>query len=331
MALDLNRIRETVAEDWSRIQSLIQNALGSDIDILNSVNGRILSTSGKQLRPLMSLLAARACSGGHPVEASFRVAAASELLHNATLLHDDVADSSDERRGIPTLRAMMGPSVSVLVGDFWLVRSVRLILGRGFDATTDKVVKLFSKTLCDLAEGEMLQLQKSLSGDTTEADCERIIYGKTASLFETGCLSAAISVGADDALEEAVGRYARCLGMAFQVRDDILDYQKSSLELGKPAGADAGEGLITIPLLGAFRNAPEREAEIRDAIRSIGEHPDRRGEIISFVRDNGGIAYALERVNRFIDDALEALDILPECQEKTWLGDIARYIGRRDS
>ncbi|MCD8287235.1 MAG: polyprenyl synthetase family protein, partial [Porphyromonadaceae bacterium] len=137
MAFDINRIREAVAGDWGRIESLLKEALGSDIDILNTVNAHILSNSGKQLRPLLSLLAARACSGGHPVEASFHYAAASELLHNATLLHDDVADSSDERRGMPTLRALMGSSVSVLVGDFWMAKAVRLVLSEGVNPMTD--------------------------------------------------------------------------------------------------------------------------------------------------------------------------------------------------
>ncbi len=327
----MNRLREATCGDWGRVESLIRSALDSDIEILDKVNAHILSNSGKQLRPLLSILVARACSGGHPSEASYRFAAASELLHNATLFHDDVADSSDERRGTPTLRASMGPTVSVLVGDFWLVRATRLVMGDDFDKLGGRVVKLFSKTLSDLAEGEMLQLQKAQSGDTSEEDYLKIIYSKTVSLFETAALSAAISVGADKEVEDAVARYARSLGYAFQIGDDILDYSSSSEETGKAVGMDVCEGKITLPLLGAFRNAPEREDEIRAAIPHADERPDLRREIISYVRDNGGVEYAMGRLNEYVEASLTALAFLPSGPDRDSLEEIARYIGHRKS
>ncbi len=328
---DLKRLRETTCGDWEKVEALIGGALDSDIEILNNINSHILSNSGKQLRPLLSILAARACSGGHPSEESYRFAAASELLHNATLFHDDVADSSDERRGTPTLRAKMGPTVSVLVGDFWLVRATRLVIGDNFDKLGGRVVELFSKTLSDLAEGEMLQLQKAQSGDTSEEDYLRIIYSKTASLFETAVLSAAISVGAGPAVEDAAARFARSFGYAFQIGDDILDYSSSAEETGKAVGMDVCEGKITLPLLGAFRNAPARETEIRNAISNIGEKPELRREIIDFVRDNGGVDYALGRLNEYVGTALSALAELPSGPDMDSLEEITIYIGRRKS
>ncbi len=330
--MDLNLIRETVRDEWSRVESLITEALNSDIDILNQINGYVLSHSGKQLRPLLSLVVARACSGGHTTEASLCYAAAVELLHNATLLHDDVADNSDERRGAPTVRAMMGPSSAVLVGDFWLVRAVQMVLECEMGEAKHEVAGLFSKTLCDLSEGEMLQLQKSSTGDTDEEDCRRIIYSKTASLFETSATVAAISVAADEEFKEAVKHYGRALGMAFQIRDDIFDYTTDASEVGKPVGADVCEGLITLPLLGALRQvSPDKEREIRHKVVTIGKHPEYRDEILSFVRDNGGIEYATSQLEMYVKEAVEALEPLPDSQDRRWLCEIAHYVGERHS
>ncbi len=329
---DLDCIKKELGDDWSRVVTLIHTSLESDIDVLNSVNKRILSCSGKQLRPLLSLLAARACSGGHPTEASFRYAAASEMLHNATLLHDDVADDSDQRRGNPTLKALMGPTVSVLVGDFWLEKTMRLVLGSDDDPVNSLAIRVFSGTLSDLAEGEMLQLQKSGIGDTDEEDCKRIIFGKTASLFVTCAVSGAISVGADAQTEEAMRRYAYSLGMAFQIKDDIFDYQASPSAVGKPVGADVSEGLITLPLVGALRNvSPEKDKQIRKKVVEIDSHPESKDEIIAFVKENGGIEYASSRLDDYVREAVEALQVLPESKDKKWLEEIAYFIGKRES
>ena len=180
--MDIATVKEYLGAEWVAVQECIAASLASDIELLNQTNRSILSHSGKQLRPILALLSARACSAdGRASEATVRYAAAAELMHNATLLHDDVADDSDQRRGVPTIRSLMGPTVSVLLGDYWLVKAMDLILG---DHEADsKVIRIFSKTLSDLAEGELLQLQKAQSGDTVEEDYLRIIYSKTASLF----------------------------------------------------------------------------------------------------------------------------------------------------
>ena len=180
--MDLNEIKSFLGDDWKKVLEKIDEQLGSDIEVLDSTNRQILSHSGKQLRPMLSLLVARACSAGRITEASVCYAAASELLHNATLLHDDVADSSDERRGVPTIRSVMGASVSVLVGDYWLVKAMECILSC-HTSLDGRVIRLFSRTLSDLAEGEMLQLQKAWSCYKNEEDYMRIIFNKTATLF----------------------------------------------------------------------------------------------------------------------------------------------------
>ncbi len=326
--MDIKSIKEYLGSDWTAVQERIASALKSDISLLNSTNDSILSHSGKQLRPLLSLVMARACSGGRQVsDPTVRYAAASELLHNATLLHDDVADESDQRRGVPTIVSLMGPSVSVLVGDYWLVKAVDLVLGAS-DGDM-RVIRLFSKTLSDLAEGEMLQLQKAQGGDTDEKDYLRIIYNKTASLFEAACVSAAISVNASGEYEKAAKDYAVSLGLAFQIKDDILDYSGTD-SVGKPLGVDILEQKITMPLLGAFVNAgPEEERRVRKMVRDIVDHPEYRDEIVSFVKANGGIAYSVEQLDRYVDQALKALSVLPDSKEKEMLAELAYFTAKR--
>lgn len=236
-----SEIIELLGSDWTRMTELIRSALSSDVRLLQDVNDGLSSHSGKLLRPMLSLLMAKAI--GTPNGDSVRYAAACELLHNATLIHDDVADESSERRGYPTVSAILGPSAAVLVGDFWLARAVEMVLSTG---NYGRVVGFFSKTLTDLAEGEMFQMEKASSGDTDEEDYLRIIRCKTGSLFEAAGVAAACSVGASDEMFEAARRFSSCFGTAFQIKDDILDYAGTDA-LGKPVGADVRGQKITLP------------------------------------------------------------------------------------
>lgn len=325
--MDIRTVKEFIGADWTAVLERISDALKSDISLLNSTNESILAHSGKQLRPLLALLFARACSGGTISEATIRYAASAELLHNATLLHDDVADDSDQRRGVPTIRSVMGPAVSVLVGDYWLVKAMELILGEG-DGDT-RVIRIFSKTLSDLAEGEMLQLQKAKNCDTDKDDYLRIIYNKTASLFEAACLSAAVSVKASDEYEKTARDYAVALGLAFQIKDDILDYDGTE-KVGKPLGVDILEQKITMPLLGAMANAGKTEEKrIRALVRDIVGHPEYRDEIVSFVKSNGGLEFAMDALDMYVDEAVKALAVLPDSYEKKCLEELAYFTAKR--
>lgn len=325
--MDIRAVKEYLGQDWLSVQERIASALESDISLLNATNASILSQSGKQLRPMMALMFARACTG-RATDAGIRYAAAAELLHNATLLHDDVADGSELRRGKPTVMSLMGPSVSVLVGDYWLVKAMELILQ---DSDTDTTaIRIFSKTLSDLAEGEMLQLQKAQSGDTDEKDYLRIIYNKTASLFEAACVSAAISAGVSEDVVKAARDYAVALGLAFQIKDDILDYSGTE-SVGKPLGVDILEQKITLPLLGALNNVSgQKQAEVRGMVKDIVGRPELRDDIVSFVKENGGLEYAKARLEGYVNEAVHALDILPDSREKECLVELARYTAIRD-
>ena len=304
--------------DWSSYEALVRDALHSDIDLLNEVNSSLLANSGKQLRPMLVLLIARACGGIRPD--TLKYAAAAELLHNATLIHDDVADESSLRRGRATISALMGPSAAVLVGDFWLSKAVGMVVGTTHQ---NQVIPLFAHTLSDLAEGEMLQLQKASSADTTEEDYLRIVYCKTASLFESACCSAALSADASPELLEAARHYAVATGIAFQIRDDIFDYRDDD-GIGKPVGIDLKERKITMPLLGAFKGV-EDDSRYRQMVLGIPEHPENCAELHRLVQENGGVEYAMRRLDDFIGEALDALEVFPPSTEREILASLARY------
>ena len=325
--MDKLSVREYLAGDLARVNGLMRESLSSDIELLDKTNDAIMQNSGKQLRPILALLVAKAC--GSLTDDSIRFAAATELLHNATLLHDDVADNSPTRRGAPTTMSILGSRASVLLGDYWLVKAVDRILQAENESGT--VVRLFARTLSDLAEGEMLQLQKAVSGDTDENDYLRIIYNKTASLFVVAAEAAAISVKAPAEYMEAVGRYAKALGLAFQIKDDIFDYQDNA-STGKPSGQDLQERKITLPLLGALDNVPEAKAgEVRKMVSGILAHPEYQPQIVEFVKRNGGIAYAQKRLEDFLAEARGAIAVLPDSIDKEYLMVLTDFVSKRKS
>lgn len=325
--MEVEAVYSLIKEDLEEVNSIIRSSLSSDIRLLDSTNDSLLSNAGKQLRPVLTLLSAGACGGVNPD--SLNLAAAAELLHNATLLHDDVADASPCRRGRPTVMSILGSRASVLVGDFWLVKAVSRVLGTS--GYGNMLIDMFAKTLSDLAEGEMLQLQKAASGDTSMEDYFHIIYCKTASLFEVAAHSGAISAGKKDGGKygDALASYGKNLGLAFQIMDDILDYEGGGT-IGKPLGQDIREQKITLPLLGAFMQAPGEESEIRDKIGRIPAQPGLQAEIMEYVSVNRGTAYARDVLERYIGQAEKDLDVLPPSSYKDALIKLAEYCGQRD-
>jgi len=307
-----------LGSDWGRTLDLIRDQLHSDVGLLEQTNGQILTNTGKMLRPMVSLLISHAI--GAPTGDSLCYAAATELLHNATLIHDDVADGSAERRGKPTVSALLGAGSAVLVGDYWLARAVDLVMDT---AHRDAVIRKFAKTLTDLAEGEMLQLEKASACDTTEADYLRIIHCKTASLFCLAAETAAVSVDAGPEQKAAALAYGSALGIAFQIKDDILDYAGSDV-LGKPVGQDLLEQKITLPLLGALQGSP-REAEIRAMVRDIPSDPGNCERIRLFVAERDGVGFAARRLSEWVERAVRALEAFPDSPAREYLATIARY------
>lgn len=327
--MDFSSIKDFLKEDLDKVNKLMATSLSTDIELLDKTNRAILSHNGKQVRPVLALLVARACSRGFTTDDTIKYAAAVELLHNATLLHDDVADDSPVRRGAPTVMSILGGRASVLLGDYWLVKGMENILASR--NSSDKVIRIFASTLTDLAEGELLQLQKAETGDTLEKDYYRIIYDKTASLFVASAAAGAISVSATEEKMSAARTYAKCLGVAFQIKDDIFDYEENA-EIGKPVGLDLKEKKITLPLLGALSKAgEERGREIRRKLCRIDDHPEYGSEIIEFVKSEGGIEYARKRLYEYVDNARIALRPFGNMQEVEMLGEIAEFTADRKS
>ena len=324
--MSLNEIKQFLKPLMERVEARLDTSLKSDITLLDATNRSLRENGGKMLRPMLGLLVGAVC--GTVNEDTVRYAAATELLHNSTLLHDDVVDGAAERRGLPTVAALLSSPAAVLIGDFWLVRCMQTILDA--DRYPERVLRIYAKTLADLAEGELLQMQKASAGDTTEEDYLRIIYSKTASLFEASALAAAISVDAPDAVREAAGAFARNLGIAFQIKDDIFDYESSADEVGKPVGIDLQEQKITQPLLCALeRVSAEEAAAVREKMVKILDHPELAAEVKDFVLSHDGVSQACQKLDSYIALALKSLEALPETTEKQYLVQLAHFVGER--
>ena len=325
----MEEIKAYLKPGLEQVNAFIDMALRSDIPLLYSTNRSLREHPGKMMRPMLSLLVAGAAGAATPPpEDTYRYAAATELLHNATLLHDDVVAGATERRGLPTVSSILGGSAAVLIGDYWLEKCLRLVLGARREA--DRVLRLFAQTIGHLTEGELLQMQKASSADTTQADYLRIIYGKTASLFESAALSAAISVAADEQVVRAMGDFAYQLGLAFQIKDDIFDYDEDAA-IGKPVGIDLEEQKITQPLLCALEKAaPDEQAAIRALVKEIPDHPEHVARIRAFVKEKDGVALAKEVMDSYVAKAISCLEILPESKEKLYLAKLAEFVGKRD-
>ena len=323
--MDIRALKAFLAGPMEEVSTLLEASLRSDIALLDATNRSLLAQGGKLMRPMLSLLSAGACGGINGD--SVRFAAAAEMIHNATLLHDDVVDGAATRRGKPTVMSLLSSPASVLIGDFWLVKAIRCILDA--DRYSERAIRLFAKTLSDLAEGEMLQLEKASSCDTTREDYLRIIYSKTASLFEASVLAGAVSADAPEEWTAALAGYARNLGLAFQIKDDIFDYTGGE-GLGKPVGIDLLEQKITLPLLCALDSGPEGEAStVRALVGQVSDMPELAVKVRQFVLDQGGVDKARAEMGKYIDEAVSCLDALPPSAEKSYLVELACFVGER--
>ena len=315
-------VQKFLGPAWKDFQRCFAESLRTDIPLLEKVNRFILEHGGKKLRPTFTLLIAQAL-GAPCDERVLSCAAASELLHTATLIHDDVADDALTRRGVPTVMALYSPSTAVLIGDFWLSRTMDLIV----DHPDKRVLHAFSKCLCDLARGEMLQLERAEKGNTSEADYRQIIYCKTTSLFETAMVSAALSVGASEAETAACRSYACHIGQAFQMMDDILDYSPE-LSIGKPTGQDIMERKVTLPLLCLLEKVP---ASVARNLRRRIRKPDAAlvEDIFSLVRQYDALSDARRILEEEIRQAVEALAPFSASEAKTYLEKMAGLMAVR--
>ena len=319
----LDSLRALVAEDWGDVNRVIVRRLGSDVALVNQVAHHIIHNGGKRLRPLAVLLAARAC--GCSGQSHIAAAAIIEFIHTATLLHDDVVDSSGLRRGRETANALFGNQASVLVGDFLYSRAFQMMV----ELKELKILDVLANATNTIAEGEVLQLMNCNNPDTTEADYMEVIYRKTAKLFEAGTRIGAILAGHDDGtLEQALVSYGRHLGQAFQLVDDALDYDATPEELGKNIGDDLAEGKPTLPLIYAMAHGSAAERHmIREAIETGGTR--NLTSIQLAIETSGGLRYTAERAREEVEKAVAALAPLPASKYREGLTSLAHFAVQR--
>ena len=290
----------------------------SDVMLLDQIMNYIVRRKGKQLRPMFVFLTAGVC--GTVTESTHRGAALIELLHTATLVHDDVVDDSNYRRGFFSINALWKNKIAVLVGDYLLSRGLLLSVDNGdYD-----LLKIVSKAVREISEGELLQIEKARRLDITEAVYYEIIRQKTASLISACCAVGARSVDASVETIETARMFGEKVGIAFQIKDDLFDYGEE--EVGKPLGIDIKEKKMTLPLIYALNNAKWVEKRrMINIVKNESENPKRVAEVIDFVKKSGGIQYATTVMTRYVDEAKVLLDTLPDSRYRSSLEQLVQY------
>jgi octaprenyl-diphosphate synthase len=311
-------------DDMDAVNRLIRDSLESDVALVSQVSEYIVMSGGKRLRPLIVLLAARAL--GYDGDQHVRAATIIEFIHTATLLHDDVVDSSERRRGQDSANTVFGNQASVLVGDFLYSRSFQMMVAIG----DMRVMQILADATNTIAAGEVMQLMNVHDPDTTENDYQQVIYRKTARLFEAGAQIAAVLARRDSGDEVAMIKYGQHLGTAFQLIDDALDYDASPDELGKNLGDDLAEGKATLPLIQAMRAGSEAERElIRTAILTGGL--DQMDQIQEIIRSTGALDYTVAKAREAADSAIAVLADLPANNYRQALMSLAEFAIQRRS
>lgn len=322
-APSLDALRALVAEDMAAADKRVRAELKSDVALINQLGEYLVAAGGKRLRPLVVLLAARACGAQGPRH--IELAAIIEFIHTATLLHDDVVDGSELRRGRDTANAVWGNPASVLTGDFLYSRAFQMMV----KVDDMRVMQVMADATNRIAEGEVMQLLNCHDPDTTEARYTEVIHRKTATLFEAGARLGAVVAKRPAAEEQALADYGRHLGVAFQLIDDVLDYSATAEEMGKNIGDDLAEGKPTLPLIHALQHADGQErALLRKAVEEGGL--DHVKEVIRIVTRGGALDYTRERAHEESRLARECLKALPPSAYRAALEELAEFaVARR--
>ncbi|MCG6870794.1 MAG: polyprenyl synthetase family protein [Gammaproteobacteria bacterium] len=324
VSVDLGAIRALVGPDMQAVDACIHQHLDSEVVLIRQIGTYITGLGGKRLRPLVVLLAARAA--GYEGQQHVQLAAIVEFIHTATLLHDDVVDESDRRRGESTANGVWGNAASVLVGDFLYSRSFQLMVA----LERMRVMQILADTTNTIAEGEVMQLLNHNSPDTSEERHLEVARCKTAKLFESAAQLGAVLAGGPASHEKALAEYGLNLGMAFQLIDDVLDFSGDGETLGKNAGDDLAEGNPTLPLIHAMRTGtPSQVSLVRDAIE--GSRGDRFAEVRAIVESTGSLAYTSALARDFSTRARDALADLPASSYRKALEELAEFAIERPS
>ncbi|MGB1198891.1 MAG: octaprenyl diphosphate synthase [Thalassotalea sp.] len=321
--MDIKDIQSLAQQDMTSVNDLIYSQLQSDVALINQLGIYIVNAGGKRMRPMLTILAARALNnqGSQHID----LAAIIEFIHTATLLHDDVVDESNMRRGRETANALFGNSASVLVGDFLYTRSFQMMT----KLQNMRVMDILSDVTNVVAEGEVLQLMNCNDASTTEESYMQVIYCKTAKLFEAATQLAAVIGKHDNNTEQAMIDYGKYLGTAFQLVDDIMDYTADAKAMGKNVGDDLAEGKPTLPLIYAMQHGSAEQAQlIKEAIEQ-GNGMDHLDAILAAMHETGSLRYAQKIAEQEADKAINALNILPESEYKQALISLAHIAANR--
>ncbi|MDJ1505942.1 polyprenyl synthetase family protein [Xanthocytophaga agilis] len=315
---DIKTIQAPITVEMELFELKFRSFMKSNVMLLDQIMNYIVKRKGKQLRPMFVFLTAKTC--GEVTESTYRGAGLIELLHTASLVHDDVVDDSNYRRGFFSVNALWKNKIAVLVGDVLLSRGMLLAV----DNKEYELLRIVSQAVREMSEGELLQLEKARRLDINEEIYYEVIRQKTASLIAACCAVGASSVAADDSTVEKARIFGEKVGIAFQIKDDLFDY--GNQEVGKPLGIDIKEKKMTLPLIYALSKASWlKKREIIYTIKNQSHKPKKVAEVIAFVKESGGIEYATQVMQRYQTEALDILHTLPDSENRQALEQLVRY------
>ncbi|MGH2664952.1 polyprenyl synthetase family protein [Flavobacterium sp.] len=320
-----SQIKQPILEEMELFEKKFYQSMTSKVALLNRITYYIVNRKGKQMRPMFVFLTAKMISGGEVLERTYRGALVIELIHTATLVHDDVVDDSNRRRGFFSINALWKNKIAVLVGDYLLSKGLLLSIDNGdFD-----LLKIISVAVREMSEGELLQIEKARRLDITEEVYYEIIRQKTATLIAACCALGACSVNPDDTAQiEKMRKFGELIGMAFQIKDDLFDYSEEAI--GKPTGIDIKEQKMTLPLIHVLNNClPKEKSWLINSIKNYNKDKKRVREVIDFVKNNNGLAYAEQKMIQFQQEALQLIASFPNSAYKEALILMVNYVIER--
>jgi octaprenyl-diphosphate synthase len=319
----IDQIKAPVLREMEEFEGKFLDSMKSSVPLLDKITHYIVKRKGKQLRPLFVFLSAKAC--GDITESTYRAASLIELLHTATLVHDDVVDDSNLRRGFFSVNALWKNKIAVLVGDYLLSRGLLLSV----DNNEHRLLGIVSNAVREMSEGELLQIEKARRLDIAEPVYFDIIRQKTASLIASCCASGAVTAKASEADIARMRLFGELTGIAFQIKDDLFDFG-SDENIGKPTGIDIKEKKMTLPLIYALNHASTSEKrKIISIMKNHNENPEKVAEVIAFVKQSGGIAYTQEKMTEYKNKAIEELRKFPETEARNSLEQLVIYTTER--
>ena len=317
----VEQIKQPIAFEMDLFEQKFQLAMSSKVALLNRITHYIVNRKGKQMRPMFIFLVAKMVNNGEVSERTYRGASVIELIHTASLVHDDVVDDSNRRRGFFSINALWKNKIAVLIGDYFLSKGMLVCI----DNNDFDLLKIISVAVREIVEGELLQIDKARKLDITEDVYYEIIRQKTATLIAACCSLGAASVKPNTDDVESMRKFGELIGMAFQIKDDLFDYGEE--KIGKPTGIDIKEQKMTLPLIHVLNNCSKKEQNwLINSIKKYNKDQKRVKEVIAFVKNNGGLNYAVAKMKEFQQEALTLLNNYPESEFKSSLILMVNYV-----